>query len=78
MIGVKTRIDKGKPLRIQSFFILEEIIARRVHEGLDLTEAVRTALDIGNDIYEDVLFHRLDLIRLVTEVSTRSLINLEK
>ena len=37
VIGTKTITDKGKPLRIQSFFLAEEIVSKRIFEGLNLT-----------------------------------------
>lgn len=77
VIGAKTTTDTGKPLRIQSFFLAEEILSKRIFSGLDLVEFVRMALSIGNDYYDDVLLHRLDLIRLATEISSKSLLALE-
>ena len=55
----------------------EEIVSKRIFDGLNLTEFVRMALDIRNDFYDDVLLHRLDLIRLVTEMNPKSLIALQ-
>lgn len=74
MIGTKTIIDKGKPLRIQSFFLAEEIILKKIYGTIDLVEFVKIAIDVKNDFYDDVLLHRLDLIKLVTEISPKALI----
>ena len=77
MIGIKTMVDKGEPLRIQAFSIMETIVANNLCSRLNLNEVTRMSLErMEQDSSEDVLIHRLDLLRLVSRVS-RSLSQFE-